>query len=44
MLMIVVIDEGFNLGFKVTRQEGVFQQDADPQGLMPTLNLSLCPG
>nr|AGI04160.1 hypothetical protein [alpha proteobacterium U95] len=39
-----MIDEGFNLGLKVTRQEGVFQKDAAPQDLVPTLNLSLCPG
>jgi len=27
-LMIVMIDEGFDLCFEVTRQEVVFQQDA----------------
>jgi len=26
-LVIVVVDEGFNLSFKITRQEVVFQQD-----------------
>ncbi len=27
-LVIVVVDEGFDLGFEITRQEVVFQQDA----------------
>ncbi len=35
-LMVVVIDEGFDLGFEVTGQEVVFQQNAVLQGLMPT--------
>jgi len=26
-LMIVVIDEGFDVGFEIARQEVVFQQD-----------------
>jgi hypothetical protein len=29
-------DEGFDLGFKITRQELVFQQDAFLQALMPS--------
>ncbi len=37
-LMVVVIDEGFDLGFKITGQEVVFQQDAVLQGLMPSLH------
>jgi hypothetical protein len=40
-LMVVVIDEGFDLGFKITWQEVVFQQDAVLQGLMPPLDLAL---
>ena len=40
-LVIVVIDEGFDLSFKVTGQEVVFQQDAVLQCLMPTLYLAL---
>jgi transposase len=40
-LMVVVIDEGFDLGFKITLQEVVFQQDAVLQGLMPPLDLAL---
>ena len=39
-LMVVVIDEGFDLGFEITGQEVVFQQDAVLQGLMPTLDLA----
>jgi hypothetical protein len=35
--MIVVIDEGFDLGFKVAGQEVVFEQDAVLQGLMPSI-------
>ncbi len=34
-LMIVVVDEGVNLGFEVSWQEVVFQRDAGLQGLMP---------
>ena len=40
-LVIVVVDEGFNLSFKITRQEVVFQQDAVLQGLMPSFDLAL---
>ena len=40
-LMIVVVDEGFDLSFEVAWQEVVFQQDAVLQGLMPTLYLAL---
>ena len=36
-----MIDEGFDLGFEITWQEVVFQQDAVLQGLMPTLDLAL---
>ena len=40
-LMIIVIDEGSDLGFEVTRQEVVFQQDAVLQCLMPSFDLAL---
>ena len=40
-LMIAVIDEGFNLGFEITRQEVMFQQNTVFQGLVLTLDLSL---
>ena len=40
-LMIVVIDEGFDLSFEIAWQEVVFQQDAVLQSLVPTLNLAL---
>ena len=40
-LMVVVVDEGFNLSFEITWQEVVFQQNAVLQGLMPTFDLAL---
>jgi len=40
-LMIVVIDEGFDLSFEVTGQKVVLQQDAVLQGLMPSFDLAL---
>ena len=40
-LMIVVVDEGFDLGFKIVRKEVVFQQDVILQGLVPALDLAL---
>ena len=40
-LMVVVVDEGFDLGFKITGQEVVFKQDAVLQGLMPAFDLAL---
>jgi len=43
-LMIVVIDEGRDLGFEIARQEVVFQQDAILQSLMPTLYFALSLG
>ena len=43
-LMIVVIDEGLNLGFEIAGQEVVFQQDGVLQGLMPAFDLALCLG
>ena len=38
--MVVVVDEGFDLGLQITGQEVMFQQDAVLQSLMPTLNLA----
>jgi len=40
-LMVVVIDEGFNLSFKIAGQEVVFQKDAVLQGLVPPFDLAL---
>ena len=40
-LMVVVIDEGFNLGFEIARQEVVLQQDPVLQGSMPSFNFAL---
>ena len=42
-LVIVVIHEGFDMSFKITKQEVVFKQDAVFQGLMPALYLGLVP-
>jgi hypothetical protein len=39
--IVVVIDEGGDLPFEVSRQEVVFQQDAVLQGLVPAFNLAL---
>ena len=36
-----MLDERFDLGFKVTGQEVVLQQDAVLQGLVPALDLAL---
>ena len=40
-LIVVVIDEGFDLRFQITRQEIVFQQDPVLQGLVPSLDFAL---
>ena len=40
-LMVIMIDEGSDLGFEIARQEVVFQQDAVLQRLVPTLDLAL---
>ncbi len=40
-VVIVVIDEGADLAFQITRQEVVLQQDAVLQRLMPALDLAL---
>tara|TARA_R110002111_G_scaffold39106_2_gene74001 strand:- start:12 stop:200 length:189 start_codon:yes stop_codon:yes gene_type:complete len=37
--MVVVTDEGFDLGFEIARQEVVLQQDAVLQSLVPALDL-----
>ena len=41
MLIVIMIDEGFDLGFEVTRLEVVFQRFAVLQGLVPAFNLAL---
>ncbi len=40
-LVVVVFDEGLDLGLEVAGQEVVFQQDAVLQGLVPALDLAL---
>jgi hypothetical protein len=40
-LVVVVLDEGLDLGLEVAGQEVVFQQDAVLQGLVPALDLAL---
>ena len=40
--VIIVVDEGVDLGLKVTGQEVILQQDAVLEGLMPALDLALC--
>ena len=40
-LVVVVLDEGLDVGFEVAGQEVVFQQDAVFQGLVPALDLAL---
>jgi len=40
-LVIVVLDEGLDLGLEVAGQEVVFEQDAVLQGLVPALDLAL---
>ena len=43
-LVVVVDDEGLDLGFEVARKIVVLQQDPVFQGLMPALDLALCCG
>ena len=38
-VVIVVVDEGRDLGFEITGQEVIVQQDAVLEGLMPPLDL-----
>jgi len=40
-LIIIVIDERFNLDFEIAGQEVMLQQNAFLQGLMPPLDLAL---
>ena len=40
-VVIIVIDEGFDLLSQVSRQKVILQQNAILQGLMPAFNLSL---
>ena len=40
-LVIVVIDEGFDLRFEITWRDVIFQQDEVLQGLMAALDLAL---
>ncbi len=39
--VIIMVDEGLDLGFKIARQEVVFEQDAVFEGLVPALDLAL---
>ena len=39
--MVVVLDEGLDLGFEIAGQEVVFEQDAVLEGLVPALDLAL---
>src|SRR5262245_10555304 len=39
--VVVVVDEGGNLSFKIAGQEVIFQQDAVFEGLMPGLDFAL---
>ena len=43
-LVIVVVDEGFDLGFEITWQDVILQQDAVLLGLMPPFDFALPPG
>ena len=40
-LVVIVFDEGLDLGFKVAGQEVVFEQDVVLEGLVPALDLAL---
>ena len=42
--VIVVSDEATDLGFEITRQIVVFEQDAVLERLVPSLDLALCLG
>jgi len=39
--VVIVVDKGFDLGFKISGQEVVFQQDLVLLGLMPSLDFVL---
>ena len=34
-LVVVVVEEGYNLSFEITRQEAIFQQEVVFRGLVP---------
>lgn len=40
--IIIVLDEGINLLFEITRQIAIVEQDAVLQSLVPAFDLSLC--
>ena len=40
-VVVVMLNEGLDVGFEITWQEVVFQKNAVLQGLVPTLNLTL---
>ena len=42
--VVVMLDEGGDLAFKIPRQVIVFEQYSVFQGLMPALNFTLCLG
>ena len=39
--VIIMVDEGLDLGLKIARQEVIFEQDAVFEGLVPALDLAL---
>ena len=43
-LMVVVVDEGFNLSFEITWQEVVFEQNTVLESLVPAFDLALSLG
>ena len=42
--VVVVFDEGGDLGFEIAGQEVIFQQDAVLEGLVPALDFALVIG
>ena len=42
--VVVVVDEGRDLGFEIAGQEVIFQQDAVLEGLVPALDFALVIG
>ena len=41
-IVVIVGNESFNLLLQVTRNKVIFKQDAVLEGLMPSLDLTLC--
>ena len=39
--VVVLIDEGLDLGFEIARQKVILQQDAVLQGLVPSFDFAL---